>query len=85
MGRPRHRSPRCLTRFKRRRTRDFATRRALIDTMADTPLERKANTPFDKPGDLKAIKLFYTLIDTLCRQKPENFITHCIIRNRRGN
>ena len=74
MGRPRHRSPRCLTRFKRRRPRDFATRRALIDTMADTPLERKANTPFDKPGNLKAKKPLYTLIDTFRRQKPENFI-----------
>ena len=85
MRRPRHWSPRCLTRFKKRRPRDFATRRALIDKMADTPLERKANTPFEKRGDLKAIKPLYTLIDTLRRQKAENFITHWIIRNQRGN
>ena len=52
--------------------------------MADTPLEREANTPFDKASDLKAIKLLYTLIDSLRRQKPEKFTTHWIIRNQRG-
>lgn len=40
---------------------------ALIDTMADTLLERKAKTLIKTLGGVEAMKLRYTLSDTVCK------------------
>lgn len=42
---------------------------ALIDTIADTLLERKAISLLETLGDVEAIKLLYTLVDTVGKTK----------------
>lgn len=39
--------------------------KALIDTIADTPLERKGITILETLGDVDSTKVLYTLVDTV--------------------
>ena len=47
--------------------------KALIDTIANTLLERKAKTPLNTPTCVEAVKLHYTLADTVSKTETEIF------------
>ena len=44
-----------------------------MDTFADTLLERKAKTPLNTLSCVEALKLHYTLADTVSKTETEKF------------